>query len=138
MLVLEGVVPFPPEFAGRYREQGYWLDKSRAQEYHIAVEKYGPRVAILDRDRSISYGELDRLSDNLALNLLEIGFQPLDRIVVQLPNVAEFVLLYLALQKIGGIPIAALMPHRFAEISQFVELSGAATCVVPDQQGDFD
>jgi 2,3-dihydroxybenzoate-AMP ligase len=30
------------------------------------------------------------------------------------------------------------MPHRYAEISQFVELSGAIACVVPDQQGDFD
>jgi len=136
--VLEGVVPFPPEFAKRYREKGYWIDKSLAQEYRIAFDKYEKRVALLDRDRSITYGELDRMSDNLALNLLEIGLQPLDRVVVQLPNVAEFVVLYLALQKIGCIPIAALMPHRFAEISQFVELSGAAVCVVPDQQGDFD
>jgi 2,3-dihydroxybenzoate-AMP ligase len=136
--VLEGVVPFPPEFARRYRDKGYWIDKSLAQEYRIAFDKYEKRVALLDRDRSITYGELDRMSDNLALNLLEIGFHPLDRVVVQLPNVAEFVVLYLALQKISCIPIAALMPHRFAEISQFVELSGAAACVVPDQQGDFD
>ena len=136
--MLEGVVPFPPEFAKRYRDKGYWIDKTLAQEYRIAFDKYENRVALLDRDRSITYGELDRMSDNLALNLLEIGFQPLDRVVVQLPNVAEFVVLYLALQKIGCIPIAALMPHRFAEISQFVELSGAVACVVPDQQGDFD
>ena len=136
--MLDGVVPFPPEFAKRYREKGYWIDKSLAQEYRIAFDKYEKRVALLDRDRSITYGELDRMSDNLALNLLEIGFHPLDRIVVQLPNVAEFVVLYLALQKIGCIPIAALIPHRFAEISQFVELSGAKACVVPDQQGDFD
>ena len=136
--MLEGVVPFPPEFAKRYREKGYWLDKTLAQEYRIAFDKYEERVALLDRDRSITYGELDRMSDNLALNLLEVGFQPLDRVVVQLPNVAEFVILYFALQKIGCIPIAALMPHRFAEISQFVELSGAVACVVPDQQGDFD
>ncbi len=136
--MLEGVVPFPPEFAKRYREKGYWIDQSLAQEYRIAFIKYGNRIALLDRDRSFTYAELDRMSDNLALNLLEIGFQPLDRVVVQLPNVAEFVILYLALQKIGGIPIAALMPHRFAEISQFVELSGAVACVVPDQQGDFD
>jgi 2,3-dihydroxybenzoate-AMP ligase len=136
--VLEGVVPFPPEFAKRYREKGYWIDKSLAQEYRIAFDKYENRVALLDRDRSITYRELDRMSNNLALNLLEFGFHPLDRVVVQLPNVAEFVVLYLALQKIGCIPIAALMPHRFAEISQFVELSGAVACVVPDQQGDFD
>jgi 2,3-dihydroxybenzoate-AMP ligase len=136
--VLDGVVPFPPEFARRYRDKGYWIDKSLAQEYRIVFDKYEERVALLDRDRSITYGELDRMSDNLALNLLGIGFRSLDRVVVQLPNVSEFVVLYLALQKIGGIPIAALMPHRFAEISQFVELSGAAACVVPDQHGDFD
>jgi 2,3-dihydroxybenzoate-AMP ligase len=136
--VLEGVVPFPPEFAKRYREKGYWLDKTLAQEYRVAFDKYETRVALIDRDRSITYGELDRLSDNLALNLLEAGFRPLDRFVVQLPNVAEFVVLYLALQKIGGILIAALLPHRFAEISQFAELSGATACVVPDSLGDFD
>jgi 2,3-dihydroxybenzoate-AMP ligase len=136
--VLEGVVPFPPEFAKRYRDKGYWIDKSLAQEYRIAFDKYEKRVALLDRDWSITYGELDRMSDNLALNLLETGLHPLDRVVVQLPNVAEFVVLYLALQKIGCIPVAALMPHRFAEITQFVELSGAAACVVPDLQGDFD
>jgi 2,3-dihydroxybenzoate-AMP ligase len=136
--VLEGVVPFPPEFAKLYRDKGYWIDRTLAQEFRIIFDKYEKRVALLDRDRSITYGELDRMSDNLALNLLEIGFQPLDRVVVQLPNVSEFVVLYLALQKIGAIPIAALMPHRFAEISQFVELSGAVACVVPDQQGDFD
>ena len=136
--MLDGVVPFPPEFAKRYREKGYWIDRSLAQEYRIVFDKYETRVALFDRDRSITYGELDRMSNNLALNLLEMGFHPLDRVVVQLPNVTEFVVLYLALQKIGCIPIAALMPHRFAEISQFVELSGAVACVVPDQQGDFD
>ena len=136
--MLPGVVPFPPEFAKRYREKGYWLDKSLAEEYRIAFDKYETRVALIDRDRSLTYGDLDRLSDNLALNLLEAGFRPLDRFVVQLPNVAEFVILYLALQKIGAIPIAALLPHRFAEVSQFAELSGAAACVVPDQMGDFD
>ncbi len=66
------------------------------------------------------------------------GLKPLDRVVVQLPNVAEFVILYFALQKIGAIPIAALTTHRYAEISQFVALSGAVACVIPDRQGDFD
>jgi 2,3-dihydroxybenzoate-AMP ligase len=136
--MLEGAVPFPSEFARRYRERGYWADQSLAEEFKTVFERYAGRVALIDRERSITYAELDRLSNNLALNLLDLGFRTLDRVVVQLPNVAEFVVLYLALQKIGCIPIAALMPHRFAEISQFVELSGAVACVVPDQQGDFD
>jgi 2,3-dihydroxybenzoate-AMP ligase len=57
---------------------------------------------------------------------------------VQLPNVAEFVFLYFALQKIGCIPIAALATHRFLEVSQFARLSGAAACVTPDRHGEFD
>jgi len=78
------------------------------------------------------------VSDRLALNLLDAGLAPLDRVVVQLPNVVEFVFLYFALQKIGCVPIAALATHRFLEVSQFAKLSGAAACVTPGRQGDFD
>jgi 2,3-dihydroxybenzoate-AMP ligase len=136
--MLDGVVSFPPEFARRYRERGYWCDKSLAQEFKIVFERYPDRVALIDRERSITYVELDRQSDNLALNLLELGLKTLDRVVVQLPNVAEFVVLYFALQKIGCIPVAALTSQRYAEVSQFVKLSGATACVVPDRQHDFD
>jgi len=136
--MLQGVVPFPPEFAARYRERGYWRDQSLAQEFRPIFEQNSGRVAIVDRDRSITYAELDRVSGNLALNLLDAGLKPLDRVVVQLPNVAEFVILYFALQKIGAIPIAALAAHRHTEIRQFAELSGATACVFPDRQRDFD
>ena len=135
---LPGVVPFPPEFARRYREQGYWQDKSLAQEFAGVFKKYGERIALIDGEREFTYADIDRLSDNLALNLLELGLKPLDRVVPTLPNVAEFVLLYFALQKIGAIPIAALVTHRFAEINQFVNLAGATTCVYPERQSEFE
>jgi 2,3-dihydroxybenzoate-AMP ligase len=136
--VLEGVVPFPPELASEYRAKGYWRDLSLAQEFAPLFERYADRVAIVDRDKRISYADVDRVSDRLALNLLDAGLAPLDRVVVQLPNVAEFVFLYFALQKIGCIPIAALATHRFLEVSQFARLSAAAACVTPERHGDFD
>ncbi|CAM8655858.1 EntE Peptide arylation enzymes [Comamonadaceae bacterium] len=135
--MLQGFVPYPPEFAARYRARGYWQDKSLAQEFNAVYARFSDRTALVDGDVSLSYADLDRLSTNLALNLLEIGLQPLDRVVPTLPNVHEFVVLYFALQKIGAIPIAALVTHRYAEISQFVSLSGATTCVYPDVMGDF-
>lgn len=135
--MLNGFVPFPPEFAARYRAKGYWQDKSLAQEFNAVYARFGDRIALVDGDVSLSYADVDRLSTNLALNLLDIGLRPLDRVVPTLPNVHEFVLLYFALQKIGAIPIAALVTHRYAEISQFVNLSGATTCVYPDTVGDF-
>jgi 2,3-dihydroxybenzoate-AMP ligase len=136
--VLEGVVPFPPEFARRYREKGYWLDRSLAEEFAPVFKRYAGRTALIDRDARVTYAEVDEVSDRLALNLLEAGLAPLDRVVVQLPNVIEFVYLYFALQKIGCIPIAALATHRFLEVSQFAKLSQASACVTPDRHGDFD
>ena len=135
--MLPGVVPFPPDFAQRYREKGYWQDKSLAEEFSVVFRQFQDRIALVDGERCYTYGEIDELTDNLALNLLELGLKPLDRVVPTLPNIAEFVLLYFALQKIGAIPIAALVTHRFAEINQFVQLSGATACFYPERQGDF-
>lgn len=129
--MLEGFVPFPPEFAARYREQGYWRDQSLAQEFAGVFQRFATRTALIDGERRWSYAELDAASDNLALNLLDLGLRPLDRVVPTLPNVAEFVILYFALQKIGCIPIAALVTHRFAEISQFTRLAQARCAVYP-------
>ncbi len=136
--MLEGVVPFPPEYQKRYREKGYWRDRSLAREFAEVFRNYADRVAFVDRGKDYTYADVDRASGRLALNLLELGLAPLDRVVVLLPNVIEFVFLYFALQKIGCIPIAALVTHRAREISQFVQLSGASTCVAPDRQSDFD
>ncbi|NML16469.1 (2,3-dihydroxybenzoyl)adenylate synthase [Azohydromonas caseinilytica] len=135
--MIEGFVPFPAELAQRYRERGYWQDRSLAQEFAAVFEKYAPRTALIDGERRYSYADVDALSDNLALNLLDLGLQPRDRVVPTLPNVAEFVILYFALQKIGAIPIAALVTHRFAEISQFTQLAQARCCVYPEAVGDF-
>ena len=136
--MLDGVVPFPPEYAKRYRDKGYWRDLSIAGEFAPVFRRHAERVAVVDRGTKFTYAEIDRVSDRLALNLLDAGLAPLDRVVVQLPNVVEFVFLYFALQKIGCIPITALATHRFLEVSQFARLSGAAACVTPDRHGDFD
>ncbi len=136
--MLAGVVPFPPEFAQRYREKNYWRDKPLAEEFGAVFVRFSDRVAVVDRGRSYTYAEVDRAAERLASNLLDAGLKRLDRVVVQLPNVIEFVYLYLALQKIGCIPIAALATHRYLEISQFAKLSGAAACVTPDRYGDFE
>ena len=136
--MLDGVVRFPPEFAARYRAKGYWEDRSLRDVFDEAFERYSDRVALIDSERSITYSQLNQTATRLALNLLDHGIEPLDRIVVQLPNNVEFVYLYFALQKLGCIPIMALPTHRYREMSQFVELSGAVACVAPDRSKDFD
>ena len=136
--MLDGVVRFPSEFAACYRAKGYWEDRSLRDTFDQCFKSYAARVAIVDGEQAVTYAQLDERSTRLALNLLDEGLQPRDRVVVQLPNVAEFTYLYFALQKIGCIPILALPTHRYREMSQFAELSGAVACVTPDRAKDFD
>src|SRR5664279_4560259 len=111
--MVEGVVPFPRDYAAMCRAKGYWRDRTLAQEFAVVFKAFAARTAVIDGDRQYTYADVDRLSDRLALNLLTLGLKPLQAAVLQLPNVAEFVLLYFALQKIGVIPIAALATHRY-------------------------
>jgi 2,3-dihydroxybenzoate-AMP ligase len=136
--MLDGVVRFPPEFGARYRAKGYWEDRPLRDVFADVFAKYADCVAIIDGDESVTYAQLDKCAERLALNLLDEGLRPLDRVVMQLPNVVEFAHLYFALQKIGCIPIMALPTHRYREINQFVELSGAVACATPDRAKDFD
>lgn len=136
--MLPGVTPFPPELAARYRGKGYWEDRSIARVWEDYCGQYGDRIAVIDGDVQATYTELNARAGNLALNLLDLGIRPLDRLVVQLPNRIPFVYLYLALQKIGAVPVMALPAHRYLEISQFVGIAGAVGCVMPDRHRDFD
>src|SRR3989454_8680058 len=76
--MLEGVVPFPPDFARRYREKGYWQDRSLAEEFAAVFDRFKQRIFLVDQNREYTYGEVDWLTDNLALNLLELGLRPLE------------------------------------------------------------
>lgn len=134
---MNGVTPFPPQFAKRYREKGYWEDRPMREVFHEWCNQYAERVALHDARRSVTYRELDERSSNLALNLLDLGLKPQDKVVLQMPNVIEFVYVHFALQKMGAIPVLALPPHRFREISYFVEISEAVATITPDRQRDF-
>src|SRR4029077_5095482 len=136
--MLPGVTPFPPEFAARYRAKGYWEGRAIASVWEDCCRLYADRLAGVEGDIRVSYAQLNARATNLALNLLDLGIKPLDRLVVQLPNRIPFVYLYLALQKIGAIPVMALPAHRYLEISQFVAIAGAIGCIMPDKHRDFD
>jgi 2,3-dihydroxybenzoate-AMP ligase len=134
---MDGVIPFPEEFADRYRAAGYWRDEPLRSVFRDCCERFADRTALIDADRTVTFRELDQRSTNLALNLLDLGIGPRDRLVVQMPNVIEFAYLHFALQKIGAIPVLALPPHRFREISFFVATSEAVGIVTPDTHRDF-
>jgi 2,3-dihydroxybenzoate-AMP ligase len=136
--MLDGVAPFPAEFAARYRRLGWWEDRPLFHGFTAALARYSGRVALVDDDGPVTYRQLDERSAHLARALLDLGLRPLDRIIVQLPHTAVFAYLYFALQRIGACPVLALPGHRRREVSQFAEISGARALAVPAAGRGFD
>lgn len=136
--MLEGVTPFPIADARRFVEKGYWEERPLTEAFREVFTRYAERVALVDDREQATYRQLDERSSLMARHLLDLGFQRLDRVVVQLPNTVMFAYLYFALQKLGAIPILALPAHRRREVSQFVEIAEAKACAVPAAVKSFD
>lgn len=110
---------WPAELVRRYRANGYWIDRSLTDILRHQVEKRPSAPAVICGERSFSYEQLDRLSSNLAVRLAAQGFGSGDTALVQLPNVAEFYMVFFALLKIGMAPVNALYSHRRHEMTAY-------------------
>ncbi|MDI3262172.1 class I adenylate-forming enzyme family protein [Aerosticca soli] len=60
--------------------------------------------ALLFHDEQVSFAELDRRTESVRHQLLDLGIGPGDAVGMLLPNTPAFVYLYLALLRIGAIP----------------------------------
>jgi 2,3-dihydroxybenzoate-AMP ligase len=136
--MLESCVFWPAEFSARYRARGWWEGVTITQMLARSAERSPGKTALVFAGQRLSYRDLVQTSDRLACRFLEAGIEPLDRVVVQLPNGPEFVHTYFALTRIGAIPVMALRAHRHTEIRHFVRASGAIAYVIPDRIGSFD
>ena len=136
--MLDGCTPWPAETARRYRDRGYWRGLTLAEMMAAAIRRRPAKTALVWGNERVSYAALGATVDRLAHGFVDAGIAPRDRVVVQLPNVPEFVYTYLALVRIGAIPVMALRAHRHVEVTHFLRASGAVAYVIPDVIRDFD
>lgn len=136
--MLEGFVPWPEELAQKYRKEGYWRDATLGELLTTWADAYGDSVAVTAGDRHVTYRELDGWAHRLAGGLRRLGIAPGDKVIVQLPNVVEFLPVLFALCRLGALPVLALPAHREHEIGALAALTQATAYVVVDQELGFD
>src|SRR6185312_4811099 len=84
------------------------------------------------------FAELDARADRIASALAERGIAAGDRVMLQLPNSAQFAVALFGLLRVGAVPVMCLPGHRYAELSHFADVSGAVGLIVPDKVAGFD
>jgi 2,3-dihydroxybenzoate-AMP ligase len=140
--ISDHTVPWPPDAARDYVARGYWAGVPLGELFREVAgrpEQAG-RPALADPVAGVrlTYGELDRRADAAGARLLDLGMNPGDRMVVQLGNGWEFVVLTLACLRAGIVPVMALPAHRGSELAYLAAHAEATAIAVPGELRGFD
>ncbi|MEW6263570.1 MAG: AMP-binding protein [Thermodesulfobacteriota bacterium] len=117
----------------KYTLSGLWGNRNFPDYFNESVHKYPDKTAVVGpRGNRLTYRELNRLSDRVALGLLHMGIKKEDIATVQLPNCVEIVYIYLALAKIGVIFNPVPATYRNKEIEYIINFSESKIVIIPD------
>jgi len=123
---------------------GYWPDRVLTDYLDDAVAAYPDRVAVTDINSmtggmtTLSFRQLARRVDRIALRLVALGVEPGDVVSYQLPNWWQFTALHLACVRIGAAtnPVMPIFRHR--ELEFMLGLAESKLFIVPRVFRAFD
>jgi long-chain acyl-CoA synthetase len=109
------------------------------REYDSALEMFAAsarraadRTAIRYFDSALTWSEVDRMSDALAVGLAGLGVKPGDRVGVYLQNVPQFVIAMVATWKAGAIMVSINPMYKRRELAEILDDSGATALIALD------
>lgn len=125
----------PPEWVRTQRERGLWPER-RITDYLDEAAAWTPeRPAVVDPrgggERVLSYRELQAAVDRVGTALVRRGVRPGEPVAFQLPNWWEFVVLQLALVRIGAVSCPLMHIFRERELRFMLRQSGCRWLFVP-------
>jgi len=129
--LLDGFVPYRTEDAEKYKKLGWWGGQTFGDILDRAADRYPDKEAFVDGATRLTFSQARDKVNRLAIGLINLGIEPTERVLVQLPNWNEFVHVYFALQKIGAIDVLLIDRYRPYEINYLIGLTGATTWVLP-------
>ena len=130
-MLLDGFTPYRAEDAEKYRRLRCWADLTFGDILDRATDRYPNKEAFVDGASRLTFAQARDRVNRLAISLMNLGIEPTERVLVQLPNWNEFVYVYFALQKIGAVDVLLIDRYRPYEIHHLIRLSGATSWVLP-------
>ncbi|MGO2354160.1 MAG: (2,3-dihydroxybenzoyl)adenylate synthase [Marinomonas foliarum] len=126
--------PWPESFAEKYREKGYWTDRPLLDLIDNAPQE---NIAVICGERSLNYQDLCSQSKRLAVYFQGLGLRAGDTALVQLPNIAEFYVVFFALMRLGVAPVNALFSHNKMELTAYVTQIEPKIIIASDEHALF-
>jgi non-ribosomal peptide synthetase component E (peptide arylation enzyme) len=129
---------FRPDEVADYRRLGLWGDECLADLIDRVCEERPDAMCSADRNQQLTWAQVRERAWRLAGGLSELGVQPGDRVVVQLHNAVEAVVVYFALGRLGAVMVPRMTVYRESEIGHAVDATEARGLIVPAAFRGFD
>ncbi|WP_066362979.1 (2,3-dihydroxybenzoyl)adenylate synthase [Herbidospora mongoliensis] len=130
--MLPGCTPWPEDLAAYYRSQHVWQGVSLGDLPAAWAAQYGDATALVWREERISYRDLAIRVARTAAGFARHGIEPGDRVVLQLPNTPDFVVVAFAMFKAGVKAVFSLASHRSNEVGHLSDTAGAIGYIGPN------
>ncbi|MDD5207523.1 MAG: AMP-binding protein, partial [Desulfobacterales bacterium] len=132
---IEGFTPYGKKEIEKYSSRRWWLGMTWGDIFNKHTDIYPDKIGLVDGMGRWTNNQLRQSVDKLAVSLMEMGIQPKERVLLQLPNWHEFVFSFLALQKIGAVTVILIPRHNQTEINHICKLTEPVAWVLPQQYG---
>ena len=126
------------ELIERYQQSGYWGAETFYAILARRAATHPDRVAIVDRGRQITYGELGTRVDRVAAGLGALDIGRGDVVTIQLPNWAEFAYVFFALERLGAVANQIGPDFRSREVDYILRFSESRAFICPASFKSFD
>lgn len=122
----------------QYLSQGYW-DETIPFDYLYRHANATPgREAFVDSTKRLTFSELVKSLQRLALKFHEVGIRSGDRVGRQLPVCVDGQIVDLALSAIGAIYMTVPLQSRETEWGHLLKATNAVAMIIPAQHGGID
>src|SRR3989441_1808964 len=126
------------ELIARYETLGHWGTETFYSVLAARAASRPDRVAIVDRGRRITYGELETRVDRVVAGFKALGIGAGDVVTIQLPNWAEFAYVFFALERLGAVANQIGPDFRSREVDYILRFSESRAFVCPASFKNFD
>lgn len=121
-----------------YYASGQWTDENFTELLRSRAEANPGKVFITDGTYSLTFADTYDTAQRLALGLRRSGLAAGDRVAVQLPNWAAFVVVAAALSRIGAVMVPIMPIYRKDEVSHVVADAAIKMAIAPAEFKGFD
>jgi non-ribosomal peptide synthetase component E (peptide arylation enzyme) len=136
-LNMRGIL-YTQEKIDEFIRKGYWDWTTRADLVDRNAREFPDEEAVVDVKGRLTWSDLSRQSDLMALGLLDLGLQRDDVVLTLLPNWADVYIVLLACEKAGIIIAPVQHTFRQAEIEPVLNRLNARAIIIPTVFRNFD